>query len=149
MSIDTQLSPQREKPRLQRTLHWLPAQMALPCSGSGQTLPQAPQLLGSLLVSTQPVPHSMNGLRQAKSQVPPVQLGAACAGELHTLPQAPQFDVLLTTLTHEPPQFLVPVGQLSWHAPWLHTSAARHSSPQAPQWPLSDERSTHEPEQLV
>jgi hypothetical protein len=75
--IETQLSPQREKPKSQRTLHWLLAQTALPCSGAGQTLPQTPQLLGSLLVSTQRALHSMNGLRQAKSQVPPAQLGAA------------------------------------------------------------------------
>ena len=57
--------------------------------------------------------------------------------------------VLLARLTHEPPQFLVPLGQLSWHAPWLHTSPVLHGSPHAPQWALSDERSTHEPEQLV
>jgi hypothetical protein len=65
------------------------------------------------------------------------------------LPQAPQFDVLLDRLTHEPPQFLVPLGQFNWHVPWLHTSPLLQASPQEPQWALSDERSTHEPEQLV
>ena len=149
LSVDTQLPPQRVKPTSQRTLHWLPAQTAVPWSGAGQTLPQAPQLLASLLVSTQPALHSMNGLKHAKSQAPPEQLGAAWAGELHTLPHAPQFDVLLARFTHEPAQFVVPFGQLSRQLPWLHTSPAPHVLEQEPQWALSDERSTHEPEQLA
>ena len=121
----------------------------MPWSGCGQTLPQAPQLLGSLLVSTQPALHSMNGLRQAKSQVPPAQLGAAWGGALQIVPQAPQFDVLLARLTHEPAQLVVPFGQLSLQLPWLHTSPAPHRLMQEPQCSLSDNRSTHESEQLL
>jgi len=65
------------------------------------------------------------------------------------LPQAPQFVLLVLVSTHDPLQFVVPVGQLLTHEPPEQTSKPRQVLPHEPQFELSDRVSTHAEEQRV
>src|SRR5688572_19565294 len=73
---------------------------------SGQTLPQAPQLFGSLLRSAHRSTHSTKGSTQprlawAKEQVPPSQTPSG-----QTFPHAPQLFASLERSTQTPPQLV-------------------------------------------
>ena len=73
-------------------------------------MPQAPQLLLSVLSLTQADPHRVvPGVVQWHE--PPAQTLPAT----HTLPQAPQLLLSVCSLTQADPQRSVPVGQ--WHEP--------------------------------
>ena len=131
-------------------LHWLPAQTAVACGLVGQTLAQPPQLLASVLVSTQAPLHSMYGETQAKPQVLAAQVGVALTGGMHTLSQLPQCEVLLVRSTHEPSQLVVVPGQAPLaHLPAVHTSDPLHATAQSPQCAPSEVKSTQLPLQLV
>ena len=101
----------------------------------GQTLHEIPQLFGSEFVSLQtppqqdcpggqqlpaqqaccigqqPLPHRLNPLLQAKSQVPLTQMGLELGGAGQTLPQAPQFIGSVFLSLQTPPQHSCPPGQ--------------------------------------
>ncbi len=98
----------------------------------GQTVPQLPQLLRSVLVSTQPLPQRINGARHWKSQDPALHTGLALPGAKHTIPHLPQSDVALEVSTHEPSQ-LVSAPQSVPQLPPLHTMPAPHLFVQLPQ----------------
>lgn len=51
-----------------------PAQVALPLAGAAHTLPQAPQLVASVWVSTHALPHFVKPVLHSKPQVPPTHL---------------------------------------------------------------------------
>jgi len=107
-----------------------------------QTLPQPPQLLGSLAVGMQLPPQSAVPLGQA--QVPPLQL----APKEQTFPHAPQLSKLLRVSTHDEPHCLSapqPVAQ----APFKQTSLLAHAWPQLPQFAASDAVSVHAPSQSM
>ena len=63
-----------------------------------------------------------------------LQIGLPWAVPLHGLPQAPQLVGSALVSTHAAAQLVVPLWQLSWHFPALHTSPVAHFLPQAPQF---------------
>ena len=65
-----------------------------------QTVPQAPQCAGLLLVSTQLPEQLLKPLGQTRAQLPDTQLCPDAQAE----PQAPQLAVLLVVSTHLPEQ---------------------------------------------
>ncbi len=74
---------------------------------AGQTVPQAPQFIGSVLVTVQVPPQFvLPSAGQGSTQVPPMQAGVARG---QTVPQAPQFigSVPLVSV-HVPLQFVFP-----------------------------------------
>ena len=105
--------------------------MAVPFATLGQTVPQPPQLLTSVFVSTQPLPQPMNGRLHWKVQLP-AQTGMAFVGDVQTVPHLPQLDVSVAMSTHEPLQ-LVCVPQLLVQLPALHTVPAPQTVAQSPQ----------------
>jgi hypothetical protein len=112
-------------------------------------LAQTPQLLGSVVVSTQAPPHSMRGKTQAKSHSPAAQTGVALLGAMHTVAQSPQWAVLVFRSTQEPPQSVVVPGHVPPQLPPAHTSWAPQTVGQLPQCALSDFKSTQTPPQSV
>jgi hypothetical protein len=90
VSVSTQVLPHSEKPALQANPQLLAWQIAVELGPpGGQALSHMPQCSGSLVVSTQPPAHSMNGELQVKSQAP-LQTGVALAGAVQTVSQSPQ-----------------------------------------------------------
>lgn len=73
------------RPPVQVVAHTPPEQTSF----AGHALPHFPQFPGSVLVSTQALPHRAPD-RQTKSQPGEVQVGAAYAGALHCVEQLPQ-----------------------------------------------------------
>jgi hypothetical protein len=69
-----------------------------------QTLPQLPQLFGSLDVFTQAlgVPHATSSAGHTIPQLPPVQLAMPPIGAAHTFPHLPQLFVSVFVLTSQP-----------------------------------------------
>jgi hypothetical protein len=71
---------------------------------AGHDLPQPPQLLGSLLSSTQPAVQQVLGAAQAGPPLQPMGATQALATHVspggHALPQPPQFLGSLVSLTH-------------------------------------------------
>jgi hypothetical protein len=125
--------------------HWVP-QSSVPASQPhlpaeqiwpfGQTVPQAPQLAGSALVSTQPPPQSLSGVVQPASQRPALQTWLAP----HAVAQLPQCAGSLASETQLPEHSESPASQT--HLAPLHTWLALHAVAQAPQWLASLPRST-------
>ena len=107
----------------------------------GQTVPQPPQLLGSVLVSTQLSVQRMNGAVHWKSHFPPLQTDLPFVGAEHTTPHFPQLEVALEVSTHEPLQF-VNVPQSVPQLPPLHTMPEPHLFVQFPQCSESELKST-------
>ena len=105
----------------------------MPLSGVGQTLPQAPQLLTSVSNFWQPPLHAPKPGAQASPHTEFWQIALACGAPLHVPAQSPQWLGSFSGFTHEPPQFVVPVGQVEVHFPLVHTSFCWHFVPQAPQ----------------
>jgi hypothetical protein len=68
---------------------------------------------------------------------PALQVPFAFGGDVQALPQVPQLLVSLCVATHWPLQFVVPVGQLTAHAPFEQTCPVAHVTPQPPQLALS------------
>jgi hypothetical protein len=78
----------------------------------GHTLPQPPQLLGSLVVSLQTPLHRISGFVQAQvpfwQLVPPVQL----------VPHPPQLVGSICSFTHEAPHCMRPAPHIIMHVPF-------------------------------
>jgi hypothetical protein len=66
-----------------------------------------------------------------------------------TLPHAPQFEVSVAVETQLPEQFVVPLGQLTVHAPFEQLRPVPQGLSQAPQFAASVLVSTQAPEQSV
>lgn len=105
VAVSTHALEHREKPALQAVPQALPEQVAVPLGVPGHTVPHAPQLLGSLLVSAQASAQRMKGRLHWNVQ-PLAHTGMAFFGALHTTPHRPQFEVSLAMSTHEPLQFV-------------------------------------------
>ena len=123
-------------------------QVAVPLAIPGHTFPHAPQLLVSLLVSTQAFAQRMSGKLHWKVHAPLLQTAVAFSGGVQTFWHLPQLDVALDVSTHEPPQ-LVSAPQSALQLPALHTVPAAQAVPHAPQCAESELRSTHLPSQSV
>jgi hypothetical protein len=128
--------------------HPLLEQVGVPLAIPGQTAPHVPQLLTSVLVSTQLLPQRMKGAVHWKSQLPLLHTDLLFAGGLQTAPHLPQLDVALEMSTHEPLQ-LVSAPQSLPQVPDLHTAPAPHWVVQLPQWSESELRSTQAPLQSL
>ncbi len=107
-----------EKPRSHVMLQLLFLQLLLPLAMALQAAPQAPQLAGSVLVSTQALPQRMVGKLHWKPHVPR-HTGLAFAGAEQTVPQAPQLEV-------SQPQ-CDPVSRRSSRRKWISSSRASTS----------------------
>ena len=118
----------------------------MPLAMPGQTLPQLPQLTGSVLVSTQPLPQRMNGAVHWKSQLPLPHTDLPLVGAEQTTPHLPQLEVALEVSTHEPVQF-VSVPQSVPQLPPLQTLPEPHLIVQFPQCSESELKSTQAPPQ--
>jgi hypothetical protein len=115
---------------------------------SGQTLPHAPQLRLSQLVSmhappqfVKPGPHSVPPPPSASWQTPPTQFWPG----LQTTPHAPQFEGSSETSRQIPSQRTCPPKQpsLPVQVPLTHVVPELQTFPQAPQLLLSVEVLTH------
>ncbi len=100
----------------------------------GQTLPQRPQLRGSMfrmVHPTEPVPVGQQVLPAAHAQVhaPALQMRPV----RQVVPHAPQLRGSLRVSTHAPPQRVWPVGQIARHVPVVHDWPVGHALPQRPQ----------------
>jgi hypothetical protein len=79
-----------------------------------QVLRQAPQFLGSALVSTHCVPHLVP---EGQAQAPPLQT----MPPVQATPQLPQLALLEVVSTQDPPQGTSPAPQFAVQVPSLHT----------------------------
>ncbi len=115
-----------------------PVQMAVLFAGVGQTLPQAPQLLTSLLtLVSQPLvclllSQSAKPALQTPLQTPLAQLGVILLDE-QTMPHPPQLLTSLLTLVQVPLQLTNPLVQ---HSPleqtWPFIAQFAHATPLVP-----------------
>src|SRR5687768_8559728 len=111
----------------------LPEQTGMELGPVMHSLPQSPQLSGSVAVFTQAPLHSIAGNTQAKSHVPSTHVGSALAGGIQTLSQSPQCEVLLIRSTQEPSQFVVVPSQASPHTPLEQNSPLAQAFGHEPQ----------------
>jgi hypothetical protein len=87
---------------------WLTGQVsvqtdATQTSPAPHWMPQPPQWLALVLVSTQLLPHLTKPLRQVKPHAPELQVAVPFAGTLHDVPQPPQFETsLVVSMQLEP-----------------------------------------------
>lgn len=104
-----------------------------------QVVPQPPQLLTSVVVSTQDVEQSV-GVAEGQVQTPERQ---DCASEGQMFPQEPQLEVSVWRSTHEAPQMSgVRAGHVQ--TPERQVCAVEgHAAAQVPQFWVSLARSTH------
>lgn len=113
------------------------------------TVPQPPQLSGSLWRSMQVPPHSAKPALHADTHLPPWQDGVLFTPGTQTFAQLPQLATSVDVSTQALPQCSVPAGHLKSHAPSMHTAIAplgtAQTAPQPPQWSGSLEVSTHWP----
>jgi len=123
-------------------------QVAVPFAIPGHTVPHAPQLLVSPLVSTQALLQRMYGRLHWKVQLPLLQTAVALRGGTHVFWHLPQLDVALDVSTQEPPQ-LVRAPQSALQVPALQTVPPPQAVPHTPQCAESELRSTHAPLQSV
>lgn len=99
-------------------------------SVSAQTVPQAPQLSGSMEVRVQlPLQFSVPA-GQSVVQVPRAQ----ASPEAHSLPHSPQLAGSVKVDTQTPSQLVCPKGQaISVQVPAVHSSPAAQGMSQPPQ----------------
>ncbi len=110
-----------------------------------QATPQAPQLAGLLLVSTQEPPQLVRPAWQLTAQVPAEQTWPAA----HAVPQAPQFPSSAWVSRQVPPQLVRPAWQERPQVPPAQTWPAGQAVPQAPQLASSAWVSRQVPPQLA
>ena len=128
-----QRPPQRTSP----IAHWqVPATQLWPAV---QLRPQLPQLVLSMRVSTQELPHTVRPAAQEVAQVPPLQTWPVP----QAVPQVPQFVALERVSTQTPPQRVWPAGQVQTPATQVEPPA--QLVPHMPQFVLVLLRSTHAP----
>ncbi len=132
------LLSQSRKPALHTKEHPPEAHTGEAFAGAVQTVPQAPQLRGSVWVLVQLPAHSVSPEAQVARHTPAEQTCPAPQALLH----APQLARSLWVFTSQPftalpSQLAKPVSQVvSWHAPLVHADAPlekRQVKPQAPQ----------------
>ncbi len=92
------------------------------------TVPQLPQLLESLVTSTQVPLHAICGDAQTGLHLPVMHWGVLFG---HALPHSPQLFQSIRIAVHLPLQLIVPAGH--WHLPAVQTWVAAQTVPQAPQ----------------
>jgi hypothetical protein len=100
--------------------HW-PAVQVAPV---GQTLPQPPQLFGSvwkLITATHAPLQSVNPVLQTKPHVPPTHVAVALGGVGHGVQDVPQVAGLVL-LTQTPPQLWNPALQAMPQVPLTHVA---------------------------
>jgi hypothetical protein len=113
---------QSAKPAVQAPLHTPEVQVWLTMWLLEQTVPQFPQLFGSVLTLTsQPFAVTLSqfenpALQAAMVQAPPEQAGVPLGVE-HRLPQEPQLLTSLLRLRQMPPQLTWPAEQLMVQTP--------------------------------
>jgi len=108
-------------------------QVASPFSGIGQAMPQSPQWVGELLVSTQAPPQFVLPLAQLALQVPSEQTCPAS----HFVSHEPQRVGSFETSTHVPAQSWSGLVHMTPHTPaWQIAAppACGQTCPQAPQF---------------
>jgi hypothetical protein len=109
--------------------------------GKEQTMPQAPQLFGSILVSAQAAPHFSVPPEQTMSHLPEAQ---ACP-DGQAFPQRPQLLLSTAVSTQASPHFSVLPVQTTSHLPSEHTCPVVQALPHAPQLALSFDTSRQLP----
>lgn len=118
------LESQLPQPALHAPKRHTPAMQVAAARLNMHVVPQAPQLLGSELVSTQRPEHSAP---VAQRHAPATQLWSA----RHEVPQAPQLLRSVLVSTQRPPHSIPLVHR---HEPPVHCWSARHDRPHIPQW---------------
>jgi hypothetical protein len=93
-----------------------------------QTVPQAPQLFGSLCVFAQTPPHRVCPAAQGTTQTPAVHVAPGA----QATPHAPQLPLSEDSFVQALPQSDCPVGHT--HAPDTQDCAAGQTVPQLPQF---------------
>jgi hypothetical protein len=109
------------------------AQVARPCAGTVQRVPQALQLFGSLVVSVQALPHIVKPDAQVKAHWLPLQTAVPWAGLGQTLPHMPQLSAEVVTSTQARSQSMKPGVHAGAHPVLAHTWSAVHVLPHPPQ----------------
>jgi hypothetical protein len=87
-----------------------------------QAMPQPPQLVGSVSVSIQALPHRANPLAHVKPQAPSLHSARAFEGASQATPQPPQCAGSAAVSTHVSPHGANPASQAKPHAPALHVA---------------------------
>ena len=118
--------------------------LELHIAGKTQRRPQRPQLLLSLVVSTQPPEQFVNPVAHPLPHTLPVQTGADVP---QTVPQAPQLEGSVAVLVQTPAHAVWPVGHT--HDPPEQCVPPVQCVPQPPQLVSLLEVSTQTPEQFV
>ena len=99
-----------------------------PLVTDAQTVPQVPQLVALVCVSTQVPEHDVSPVEQGGAQVPLTQTRP----EAQVRPQAPQFEASVVSETQAAPHTVCPAGQLT-QLPLVQSCVEVHARPQAPQ----------------
>ncbi len=110
-------------------------------SPDAQVVPQPPQLVTLVFVSTQVPLHIVRP--EVHAHAPPTQISP----EAHPRPQAPQSLALVCVSVQAPPQSIWPVGHV--HAPEVQLCPTEQAMSQPPQSVASVWVSTHRPPQSV
>jgi hypothetical protein len=132
------LLSQLAKPALQRMPQRPAAHTGAALLAAGHTVPQAPQWLASVAVSTQDALHTVSPAMQVSRHIPRSQscpLG-------HALSQPPQWALSLWRSRQAPPHSVCPVGHTRRQLPATQLRPAPQALPQAPQWLASMRGST-------
>ncbi len=127
-------------------------QTGVPPGAEGQTLPQAPQFCGSLVVGMHAPPQSELPGLQAKPHLAELHVRRALAGAGgQTLPQAPQLSGSLERSTQALVHSVAPGLQVFPHCPLPHDAQPLAGGAQVlaqePQWSGSESSETHCPSQ--
>ena len=124
-------------------------QVGAPFAGALQTVPHAPQLLGSVPTLTQELLHAVRPVPQLFTQDPLLH----AYPDWHLIPHPPQLLESTNSLTHEPKQLLYPTLQLTLHLPPPQVpvpfAGELQIFPHVPQLATSFDRLKHCPLQFV
>ena len=110
---------------------------AVHCVPPEQTVPHAPQLLALVCVLTHAPPQEVSP--PAQEHAPPEQNDPP----KHPVPHAPQLRGSIWRLVQVPLHCVVPVAQMGWQVPRVHTWPVPQARPQAPQFDGSCARFVH------
>ena len=116
-------------PALHTKLQVFATQTALAPVGVGQTVPQTPQFVGSLLRLAQAVPHLTVPPTHERAHA--LLVHTSPAGQV--VPHAPQFAGSLVMSTQLDPHLVVPPPQTSWHDELTQLWPVGQTVPHAPQ----------------
>jgi hypothetical protein len=147
LSVLTQAPLHLAKPCMQVLSHAPARQMGMPFAGASHTMPHAPQFCASVMVSMQLDRHGEKPGSHATLHLAEVHTPLPWSGEGQAMMHVPQCAAELLVSTHEPPQLLLLLSQLSEHWPPEQTLPAAHALLQSPQRAGSAVRSTQVPSQ--